>query len=82
MMTDDEITPGEIRRALRRLEDGQARLETAIAPLGVLAVRVDGHEKAITALEADVKAITVKSATVAGGISVIGFLAQFWGHRG
>ena len=76
-MTDQqEISFGEIQRSLARIEATQAKFAEALQPIIGLQIRVDGHDKDISALQEDVKSVTAKAATVAGGIGVLGVLAN------
>lgn len=99
-MTDqDEISLGEIARAVKRLEAAFATHQTesrsrfhelantmnaALAPIGVHTVQIESQQKAIGRLDDDLSTLTEKvdsvatrAATIAGGIGVAAFIAQF-----
>jgi hypothetical protein len=76
-MTDQQdLSLGEIQRSLVRIEANQAKFAEALQPIIGLQIRVDGHDDEIRDLREDMKAVTGKAATVAGGISVLAFLGS------
>lgn len=87
-MTDDNITLGEVGRAVRRLESAVSHLSdqmtVALGPIGELRVHVDNAKQDINELAAAVRenktrteTIEIRAAGVAGGITAIAFLLKF-----
>jgi hypothetical protein len=99
-MTDqDEISLGEIARAVKRLEvefakhrdESRSRfhelantMNATLAPVSIHTIQIESQQKAIGRLDDDLSALTEKvdavvtrSATIAGGIGVAAFVAQF-----
>lgn len=76
-MTDNDVTLGEIARAVRRIEGNLRELREAVAPIGALGVRMSNIEEDVVHLSAKVDSIETRSAAIAGGISVIAFLAKY-----
>lgn len=85
-MTDgQEQTIGEIGRATARLERAveelTSEIRSVVVPVSTLNLRMTNAETNLLRLDGEVKAIATRSASIAGGIGVLAFLANwFRGH--
>lgn len=85
---DDQMTLGEVGRAVRRLETAvqalSSQMTVALGPVGELRVHVENAKTDINeqwgvvrALEKRVNAIELRAAGVAGGVCAVAFLVKF-----
>lgn len=94
-MADDAVTLGEVYRMIERVsvdlnalrEDVKQRshalnnsLQTMVAPMSALGVRMNNAEENIDKLDKKVDGVLQKSAMLSGGIGVVAFLSQ-WFHK-
>lgn len=75
-MTDQEVTIGEIYRAVTRLEIAVGKTQDALAPLAALHERVKSTEDRLERVEPKLDSVAVNAGFIAGGVAVAGFLIQ------
>lgn len=71
-----EITLGEIARAVRRIEEQLVRLDEKIEPVGGLRVRMDNAERNLVRLDAEMAEVTKQANRIAGAGALLAILVS------